>query len=147
MQFCILPLICRMQTYIIVTDVQETNGRQPPVAKLELLALYVFRGGVAERPQTLGLHPADAAQSGIRGWNPSPTARTATAPRQRRQSPLGQEPHSQSSTGSTTPVSGFRLWNSTRDFTVTCRNRRTEWRRYGKDRKGNQRSRCLQCCN
>jgi hypothetical protein len=44
----------------------KTKGQQPLVAKLELLALCVFCGGVAERFMATGLHPADGTDT-VRG--------------------------------------------------------------------------------
>ena len=45
----------------------KTKGQQLLVAKLEPLALCVFCGGVAERLNASGLHPADGAQNIVRG--------------------------------------------------------------------------------
>jgi len=46
----------------------KTKGQQPLVAKLELLALCVFCGGLAERSNATGLHSADGAHMTIQGY-------------------------------------------------------------------------------
>lgn len=50
----------------------KTKGQQPKVTKLEPLALCVFRGGVAERSNATGLHPADGDISTVRGFESLP---------------------------------------------------------------------------
>ena len=46
----------------------KTKGQQPRVAKLELLALCVFRGGLAGRSNASGLHPVDDAYPIVQGF-------------------------------------------------------------------------------
>ena len=46
----------------------KTKGQQPLVAKLELLALCVFCGGLAERSNATGLQPADGAYPTVQGF-------------------------------------------------------------------------------
>jgi hypothetical protein len=45
----------------------KAKGQQPPVGKPELLALCVFRGGVAERSNATGLQPANGAINTVQG--------------------------------------------------------------------------------
>jgi hypothetical protein len=46
----------------------KTKGQQPRVAKLELLAVCGFRGGLAEWSNASGLHPADDAYPIVQGF-------------------------------------------------------------------------------
>ena len=46
----------------------KTKGQQPLVTKLELLALCVFCGGLAEWLNATGLQPADGASPTVQGF-------------------------------------------------------------------------------
>ena len=46
----------------------KTKGQQPLVAKLELLAICVFCGGLAEWLNATGLQPADGASPTAQGF-------------------------------------------------------------------------------
>lgn len=50
----------------------KTKGQQPLVAKLELLALCLSRGGVAEWSNATGLQPANGALIAVRGFESLP---------------------------------------------------------------------------
>src|ERR1700676_5766837 len=52
--------------------------------------------------------------------------------------------HSRSREGPANPLSGFSLWNSRGDFTVTCHSCRVDCRKFGK-RQNRQRYQCTQC--
>src|SRR6202790_1041078 len=52
--------------------------------------------------------------------------------------------HSRSREGPANPLSGFSLWNSRGDFTVTCHSCRVDCRKFGK-RQNRQRYQCFQC--
>lgn len=50
----------------------NAKGQQPLVAKLELPALWLSHGGVAERSNATGLEPANGAQIAVRGFESLP---------------------------------------------------------------------------
>jgi hypothetical protein len=61
----------------------KTKGQQNQVAKLELLALCLFRGGLAERSNAAGLQPDNAACPTVHGFE-SLTRRQIDYTRQKR---------------------------------------------------------------
>jgi hypothetical protein len=88
----------------------KTKGQQPLVAKLELLAICVFCGGLAEWLNAAGLQPADGARPTVQGFK-SLTCRQISdnTPAEALTSAGAKTPHSRSRTSPTTSVCGFWL--------------------------------------